>query len=228
MSRRWYLTWRVDTPRPRGEYARVDGGGRLAGLMAGVAALIGAGLIAVAAVRFAGMEEPASTNTAPVTSEATTTTPAADPAGYVVVSDETGRITARVPAEWTDTSGSSWVTSNIDVGPSLAASVDIARWVDEWDTPGVFIGVDGITGRTAEELLAGADFEGPCTRVGRDPFSHDGHAGEVERYTGCGDAGSTFVQMAAAGSGHVVLLQLVVLDPSQVDPVLTGWSVAPG
>jgi hypothetical protein len=195
--------------------------------MAGLAALIGAGLVAVAVIRFAGAEESAAASTASVTTEATTTTRVADFEGYVLVSDETGRITARVPAEWTDVSGSSWVTSNIDVGPSLAASIDIARWVEEWDTPGVFIGVDGITGRTAEELLSSADFEGSCTRVARDPFNHDGHSGEVETYAGCGEAGSTFVQVAAAGSGHVVLVQLVVLDPSQVDPVLTGWSVAP-
>jgi len=207
------------------------GAGRSAGVAAGLAAVAGAGLIAVAVVRLAGGdgEEPGvvgTTSTAPV--EQTTTLPGGDPDGYAVVTDETGSITARVPATWRDVSGTSWVTSNIDVGPSLAASVDIARWVEEWDTPGVFIGVDGVTMRTVDEVLSDADFEGPCTRVSREPFSHDGHEGEIERYAECGSAGSTFVQVAASGSGHLVFLQLVVLDESQIDPVITGWSVAPG
>lgn len=225
----------------------MDGGGRSAGVAAGLAALIGAGLLSVAVLRLTGSGGEAPESSAATTNGSTTTdgptttdgstmstgggsasTGGVDAEGYVVITDETGRISARVPAEWADVSGSSWVTSNIDVGPSLAASVDIARWVEEWDTPGVFFGVDDVRSRTVEEMLADADFEGPCVRSSREPYDHGVHSGEVEWYADCGEAGSTFVQAAVEGPGYVVFVQLVVLDESQAEPVLTGWSVSGG
>lgn len=183
---------------------------KVAGLVALVALIVGVALLVFAAVRYIGDLDDEPTAITSVATTSPVTTP--DSTGMVRFFDETGRLSIAVPETWVDITGNEWVRDGDAVGLSVAAAPDREAWRSGWGTAGIFVGL-AETGLDSTSLFD--DFSGSCTLEGRFPFSVAEVAGEVDTWTDCGDASSTFF---VAGGVHVatgapVLVQLVLLDP---------------
>jgi hypothetical protein len=161
----------------------------------------------------------------------TTTTGTRAEAGYVEVTDDTGRIVVNVPAAWSDVSGGSWVTGDVARGPSLTAAPDRQAWVESWDVPGIFIGVDDSGERSPGDVLDDADFSGACDASSREDYDDGVYSGLLDAYVGCGDTGARFIQIAASpdDDAFVAFLQIVLLEPDDdaaLSEIITTWLVA--
>jgi serine protease Do len=203
-----------------------------------LAALVGLVLISIAAVRLASGD---STGTAasPTSISVASTTTAAEPAvstsnptlaadfapgAVVLVTDDSGSISAILPAEWADVSGVEWVVDNNRVGPSITAAPDIDAWYASWGTPGVFVGVS--TSSLAPEP---GDFSGICSLGELEERSAGVLAGTVQAWSDCGAEGGDFYVFVGGppDSSWSVLVQLVDVDGSgraTLDQILTTFS----
>ncbi len=204
----------------------------MAATLAVAAALAGAVVLVLAAVRLVGVfsEEsaiapattlPAVTTTLPATTSAP---PAAASAAAVTLTDDSGAVSITVPAAWSDTSGSPWFVEGAEVGPAITAAVDIEDWHSAWDTPGAFIGV--ATSGFRPDL---GDFSGVCVRGPQQDRTTGSLVGTIQSWSSCGGAGSDFLVFRGEpeGGGFVVLVQLVSTDgsgPAELDRMLATFS----
>jgi len=137
-----------------------------------LAALVGLALISIAAVQLASGDSigtaasptsisvvPTTTAVEPAVSTSSATLEAdSTPGAVVFVTDDSGSISAILPADWADVSGVEWVVDNNRVGPSITAAPDIDAWYASWGTPGVFVGVS-----TSSLAPESGDFSGICS-----------------------------------------------------------------
>jgi hypothetical protein len=100
-----------------------------------------------------------------------------------------------------------------DIGPSLSAAVDLAAWIEGWETPGMFVGVsDQITAADAM-----GDFGGSCETDRSEAFTVVGASGTAQWWWSCGDTASSFyVAVVTLSDGGVVLFQ--ILDSPEALP----------
>ncbi len=146
-----------------------------------------------------------------------TDTPAAGPAGYeqyVEVADDSGLIRVSVPAEWSDTLGAAWTFDGELIGPAVSAAPDLDGFAATWGTPGVFIAASDRLPLSRAELLDGEDFSSACTFVERLDYDDGLYVGEFDVWEDCGDAGSTFLVVAAEppDGAFAILVQIVIVD----------------
>ncbi len=203
-----------------------------------LAAVVGLVLILIAAMQLASGDSVGTAASPTSISVASTTTPAepavstpsttlsADftPGAVVLVTDDSGSISAILPAEWADVSGVEWVVDNNRIGPSITAAPDIDAWYASWGTPGVFVGVS--TSSLAPEP---GDFSGICSLGEFEERSAGVLAGTVQAWSDCGAEGGDFYVFVGGppDSSWSVLVQLVDVDGSgraTLDQILTTFS----
>lgn len=138
---------------------------------------------------------------------------------FVSISDDTGTLSMEVPVEWSDINGSAWVQDDQELGPGLSASPDLAGFSDTWETPGVFFGVTEQFDMTIEEYLDTYDFSDSCTFDSRSDYSDGLYTGQYDLWTDCGDAGSSFVLIAAQpeDGSFLALVQVQVVGDADLD-----------
>jgi serine protease Do len=140
---------------------------------------------------------------------------------YVSISDDTGTLTMDVPVEWSDINGSAWTQDDVEIGPALSAAPDLDGFSNTWETPGVFFGVSDQLTMTVEEYLDSLDFSESCTYDSRSEYADGVYTGFYDLWTNCGDAGSSFVVIAAKpeDGSYMALVQVQVVGDADLDAV---------
>ena len=135
---------------------------------------------------------------------------------YVSVSDDSGSITASLPAEWFDIDGA----PNESFGPSLYAAPDLDSFLNTFDTPGVIIEATGT--RTAADIdftLDELDLSDQCTYEGRSPYSDVLYTGSLDLYTNCGGTSTSIFVVALTPEDGTFLARLLIqaVEPRDLD-----------
>ncbi|MGL4649542.1 MAG: S1C family serine protease, partial [Caldilineaceae bacterium] len=111
-----------------------------------------------------------------------------DPAEYVTVRDETGRIAIRVPPLWVDTRSEALDEDGDLLGRLLTVAPNVDEYNDFWGTPGVTVNVYDDIGLQAGDLegwLADYGEIEDCTFDGRFAWQGAGYAGLFNRWRNC-------------------------------------------
>jgi hypothetical protein len=106
---------------------------------------------------------------------------------YVEVSDDTKQISVEVPTVWAHVPGNGWhassipgVTNGTRVGPGLNAAPNVDAWMNDLETPGVFIGASRqlLERHTPSTLLRRTPPAG-CASTGSETYASANFTGEV-------------------------------------------------
>ena len=143
----------------------------------------------------------------------------AAPADAIEVRDDTGTLTVRVPATWTESGGDPWQQGGQEVGPAVGASPDTDAYVNSWDAPGVFFATsESLAAPDApNQLLDGFDLSRDCTFAGRHPYRGVVDAGWFDLWVDCGST-SAFVVLETYRSDEpfVSHLQIQLVSPDDL------------
>jgi serine protease Do len=106
------------------------------------------------------------------------------------------------PVTWSDVSDATWTVGGKDIGRSIFAAEDVARFKSGWTTPGMFVAVSESLADTDGAVDARLDadrpkFERTCSRADRRPFSRGGYAGSYDLWESCGRTATRFLTIAA-------------------------------
>jgi serine protease Do len=148
---------------------------------------------------------------------------------FVTVSDDSGTVSAAVPAEWSDVNGE----PNPEFGPSLYAAPDLQSFLDSYNTPGVII--EATASRTAADIdatLNELDLSAECTFEGRSPYSDVLYTGSLDYYTNCGGTStSVFVVAVTPEDGSYLARMLIQVvddrDLDAADRILSSFVASP-
>lgn len=140
---------------------------------------------------------------------------------FVSISDDTGTLTMDVPVEWSDINGSAWTQDDEEIGPGLSASPDLDGFSNTWEVPGAFFGVSEQITMTVEEYLDSLTFNESCTYDSRSEYADGVYTGFYDLWIDCGDAGSSFVVIAARpeDGSYMALVQVQVVGDADLDAV---------
>jgi len=135
---------------------------------------------------------------------------------YATISDDSGSISASVPAEWADINGA----PNENFGPSLYAATSIDGFLNGFDAPGVLI--EATSARTSADIdstLDELDFSSQCTYGGRSPYADALYTGSLDLYTNCaGGTTSIFVVAVTPVDGSFLARLLIqAVEPRDLD-----------
>ena len=193
----------------------------LAAGLVGVALLLGVGIVASMLVPYLGGGN-ADTGTAALSGEEASTP------GYVLVKDNSGRLSVEVPSEWSDIDGTAWDFRGGKIGLSIIATTDLQTWyrnnyyhessagIDE--TPGVLFGmsrslVDEYPENTEDQILSlkEYDYSDTCEYVERDEYDDGNYKGKHDLWKNCGETDAEAIVLVALpeNRAHVVLIQVI-------------------
>lgn len=152
---------------------------------------------------------------------------------YVTLSDESGTISVRLPADWQDTRRGTWTEDDEVIGFSINASSDLAAYNETWTTPGMFFGATANmpAGMDAEEMLNQWDYSNSCLEVERFDYDDSVYAGFYDIYFDCDGDNNIFVVLAAQPKevdGIWVLIQVSIPAGTSVEPfeqILASFAV---
>jgi hypothetical protein len=169
--------------------------------------------------------------TGPATVPATTVPAEAVPAGFVRVTDDTGRISIVVPAQWTDLELGP-AMSNVGLErPKIVAAPDIDAMNAAWTTPGVWFGLVPAPADPSAWLQAYGSAS-QCAQGGAEAFDNGQFAGVKQTWVNCGGGTAARIQLAgrsADGSVGIYLqLQAVSADDPAIATVLSSVGLVAG
>lgn len=152
---------------------------------------------------------------------------------YVQVSDDSGLLSLKVPAAWSEVNG----LSTEDGDPAVSASHDMEAYREQYDISGVmFIVSRDYTTQTDAQILDGAAVDG-CVSQGRKPYQDNLYSGTFEFFAGCGgtEAARAVVVARPPGNefGAFIDIQIVTdADLQALDEIMNSFVVnvetAPG
>lgn len=158
--------------------------------------------------------------------------PATGYSGYLQISDDSGSLTVEVPVEWSDVDGSEWTADGEFIGWSVSAAPDLDAFNSTWTIPGVFFGASiSLADYTPAELLSFFDYSGECTLTQQNATYEDPlYTGSYDLWESCGDAGTTYVVVAAkpASGDYVILVAIQAVseaDYAVLDQILNTFIV---
>ena len=106
----------------------------------------------------------------------------------VPIADDSGRLQMLVPADWGDRR----------TAPSVAASTDLAAFLDGYDAPGT---TAVVVDESPVEALRAYDFGEDCEPVGEGGYETERLEGEYRAWRRCGGTGTSIVAVAAETDG---------------------------
>lgn len=144
---------------------------------------------------------------------------------FVAITDDSGILTANVPAAWSDVDGSVWVENpfGLDGGPGgigvqVTASPSIADWNATWTTPGFTFGATDMLAGTVEEILdVFAPLSGECTYVGRYEYDDGAYAGALDWWENCDGVGTAQAVIIARPPGGEFTVLVAITMTSEAD-----------
>ena len=126
---------------------------------------------------------------------------------YVNVSDDTGSISADVPAEWLDIDGA----PNPDFGPSLYAAPNLDEFASTFGTPGVIIeATNALDMNAINSTLDEVNFSDACTYEGRSPYADVLYAGLMDTWSNCGGVGAIVFVVAVTPADASYLARILI------------------
>lgn len=165
-------------------------------------------------------------------SEGTEGSETTEDAAYTLLTDDTGTLTVRVPAEWTDVSSGDWILDDETIGTSLKAAIDLEAYDSSWSAPGLFFGAsEEFAGVDSEEVLDNMDYSENCTSSERFEYDDSVFAGHYDLWEGCGGTESLWVVLAAQpkeSADYLVLLNVLLPttnDVTALDEIFKSFNV---
>jgi len=136
---------------------------------------------------------------------------------YVSVTDDSGVLGVKVPAEWSDVQGSALTLDDGTTLPQILASSDLATYESSYSIPGMeFVALVG-GGTTPDSMLDAIGPSDECTSDGREDYDDGLYAGRIEYWVSCGGSGTQVVTIAAEPAGGEFLAVLFVQIVSDAD-----------
>jgi len=152
---------------------------------------------------------------------------------YVEVTDDSGQLRVRVPAEWSDVDGRPGF-----FGPNIIASTSVDEWLASYDVPGIYFeATDVQTGQSNGEILTAISTQlgqvEDCTSLGRTPYEDPAYVGVYETFDDCFGTGTDFVWLAFSPPDNlfhgVVGVQIFSeADVDALEEALASFLVVPG
>ena len=144
--------------------------------------------------------------------------PAAVPADFVTLTDDTGTLTVGVPASWTD------VSTRLDDVPSIKAGPDGGAYLSTFDAPGMTVKALPYTPDT-DALARRWGWDGFCEHAVVQPYDDGVLIGTEIVYTGCLDADpeaeAHMIAVNAAPQPFTALLNVQIAGADQ-RPIVDG------
>ena len=121
---------------------------------------------------------------------------------FVQVSDDSGRISVQVPAEWADVDGSSVQIGGVDA-PQVTAAPNVSAFNNSWAEPGMQLIAVGPDTGAPEELLAALAEQATtaCTDAGVEDYDDGLYTGKLQVFTNCGGGDAATAIIAAQPAG---------------------------
>lgn len=132
----------------------------------------------------------------------------------VPVTDDTGRVTIRLPEAWPDRSTAPRSLPDGSQAPSIAAAPDLTIFDDGYQSAGLLLVVTP-PDVDPDLVLANYGFEADCSEGASQPFSSGTLTGRYQLWTDCGGTPTDIVTVAAEpedGSFTAVLLGQLQTD----------------
>jgi len=144
---------------------------------------------------------------------------------FIVVSDDSGIITVRVPDTWSELSSDPFADDGGANWYSLSASPDYAGYSSDISVPGVTVSASNETNLSAEEALAqlSASADSVCTPLDvAVPYDDGFYVGVASYWTDCGGTSTDYLVLAAqAASGtHLILVNAQLVSEFDQSTVL--------
>ena len=128
----------------------------------------------------------------------------APPPPMAPIADDSGRLQMLVPADWGDRRTT----------PSVAASTDLAAFLDGYDAPGT---TAVVVDELPVEALRAYDFAEDCEPAGEGGYETERLEGEYRAWRRCGGTGTSIVAVAAeTGGGDTVVVLAQLLGPGDL------------
>jgi len=166
-------------------------------------------------------------------SESSESSTGAEDTAYTLITDETGTLTVRVPAEWADVNSGDWTLEEEVIGISLKAAIDLADYDGSWSAPGLFFGASkDFAGTDSAEVLDAMDYADDCKSSERFEYDDSVFAGHYDLWEGCGDTESLWVVLAALpkeNADYLVLLNILLPaanDTAALEEILKSFNVS--
>jgi len=168
---------------------------------------------------------------APVTAVPTvppvTAAPPSVPAGMIALTDTTSRLTAAVPAAWSDTDVRPFIRDDGGRRPTIEASPDLANYLNGWTIPGVYI--LALPPQDAATMVGAWTWNNSCQAGAPVPYSNDRVTGYTLTWSACGGGTAEIVVFAATSLDGTYSVFANVRNPAP-DPATTDavlGSIAP-
>jgi serine protease Do len=153
---------------------------------------------------------------------------------YALVTDDSGVISAEVPANWSEVDGSGYTDDAGNPFYGVMASPDLAGFQTSWNTPGVAIYASSTAvsadapQRLIDAMTSSMSADG-CVQESADTFEDGMHTGLFSYWTGCGGTQTAAIAVAANSNDgeYVILVTMQVTteaDLVAVDRVLGTFS----
>lgn len=151
---------------------------------------------------------------------------------FVEVSDDSGRVSVQVPAEWSDVDGSP-LTLNGNQYPNVEAAPDRAAFRSSWSDPGLSLSAVGPEAGSPDELLASLaqSASAECTDAGVQEYDDGLYTGQMQIFTNCGGGEAATAIIAAQPAGGeftaLVLVQMLsAADAAVLDQIVATFVVS--
>lgn len=170
----------------------------------------------------------------PTSPAATTTTMPAAAAGTTTLVDQLGRIMVTVPSTWTDVDLQASTFDDGSPRSRITASPDIASFVSDWDTPGLYVTVIPAAAAEPRALLDYFSFTGSCTDGGTATYDDGRFIGLMQTWTNCAGGESKLIHIAArptAGAAFTAVVQILWTGPADdqaLQTILGSFTSVPG
>jgi len=103
-----------------------------------------------------------------------------------------GPMQLRVPTQWSDVDRSAWVTAaGATIGPRFVASTDAARFMRNFDIPGVYFGATAVAPIEVAARQREFDLTGRCTAGESETYEDELYRGVVQTWSNCGVTNAT-------------------------------------
>jgi serine/threonine protein kinase len=154
--------------------------------------------------------------------------------GYMLIKDDSGKLSVEVPYEWSDLDPTSWDFREGKIGLSLIASTDLDAWTWYSSSTGVekasgmFFGVSSALLRaypedTVNQVLGipEHDYSDICEYDNRYDYDDSVYEGKYDIWTNCGDTGTRLFVLAALPENqapqHVLVIQIAARSEADLE-----------
>lgn len=142
---------------------------------------------------------------------------------YKTITDDSEKISLKVPSEWNDIDIEPWMFQGQRVGWFIAASPDLDDFYSRRAQPGVYLAVSFPLAQWRDQnaLLdtEQVEFERQCRRGNRFDYQDAFYVGRYDHYSRCGNGAPNVLVAAVAPQDRrfIALLRIVMTSPADLE-----------